>query len=83
MCTARFLYYFSVYVNLFKELFSLSACRCISEKRVQWYREFQYPPNLSRIIFQKLSIIDMNQGKWGKKGRLWSFLDDFRRDWRF
>lgn len=22
MCTARFLYYFSVYVNLFKELFS-------------------------------------------------------------
>ena len=52
MCTTRFLYYFSVYVNLFKELF-LFANRCISEKRVQRYRLFQYPPNISAIIFQK------------------------------
>ena len=53
MCTTRFLYYFSVYVNLFKELFLYVACRCISEKRVQRYGLFQYPPNIFGIIFQK------------------------------
>ena len=61
MCTTRFLYYFSVYVNLFKELFLYVACRCISEKRVQRYRLFRYPPNISRIIFQKCLIIDLYQ----------------------
>ncbi len=62
MCTARFLYYFSVYVNLFKELFQF-ANRCISEKRVQRYRLFRYPPNISRIIFEKCWIIDLYQAK--------------------
>ena len=60
-----FLYYFSVYVNLFKELFSFVANRCISEKRVQRYRLFQYPPNISAIIFQKRWIFDVDQVKRG------------------
>ena len=53
MCTTRFLYYFSVYVNLFKELLFSVANRRISGKRVQRYRVFQYPPNISTIIIQK------------------------------
>ena len=60
-----FLYYFSVYVNLFKELFSFVANRCISEKRVQRYRLFQYPPNISAIIFQKRWIFDVDQAERG------------------
>jgi hypothetical protein len=60
-----FLYYFSVYVNLFKELFSFVANRCISEKRVQRYRFFQYPPNISEIIFQKRWIFDAYQAERG------------------
>ena len=60
-----FLYYFSVYVNLFKELFSFVANRCISEKRVQRYRLFQYPPNISAIIFQKRWIFDIDQAGKG------------------
>ncbi len=65
MCTARFLYYFSVYVNLFKELFSFVAIRRISEKRVQRYRLFRYPPNISRIIFHFSAIVDLGQGERG------------------
>ncbi len=64
-----FLYYFSVYVNLFKELFSFVANRCISEKRVQRYRLFQYPPNISEIIFQKRWIFDVDQAKKGARSR--------------
>ena len=60
-----FLYYFSVYVNLFKELFSFVANRCISEKRVQRYRLFQCPPNISAIIFQKRWIFDIDQAGKG------------------
>ena len=60
-----FLYYFSVYVNLFKELFSFVANRCISEKRVQRYRLFQYSPNISAIIFQKRWIFDVDQAERG------------------
>ena len=51
MCTTRFLYYFSVYVNLLKELLSFVANRRISGKRVQRYKLFQYLPNISPTFF--------------------------------
>ena len=51
MCTTRFLYYFSVYVNLLKELLSFVANRRISGKRVQRYRLLQYLPNISPTFF--------------------------------
>ena len=53
----RFLYYFSVYVNLFKELFLLLlsvTCQvaCFA-KRVQRYRENPFLPNVLKIIFSR------------------------------
>ena len=67
----RFLYYYSVYVNLFKELFLYVACRCISEKRVQRYRLFQYPPNIFGIIFQKCFKIDVCQAERANAATQW------------
>ena len=53
----RFLYYFSVYVNLFKELFLLlllPTCQVACfVKRVQRYREFPFQPNVLKIIFSR------------------------------
>ena len=53
---------FSVYVSLSKNSF-LCACRCISEKRVQRYGLFQYPPNISAEKFKNCLIIDLNQAE--------------------
>ena len=58
---------FSVYVSLSKNSF-LCACRCISEKRVQRYGLFQYPPNISAEKFKILRIIDLYQAERPKRG---------------
>ena len=58
---------FSVYVSLSKNSF-LCACRCISEKRVQRYGLFRYPPNISAEKFKISLIIDIYQAERPKRG---------------
>jgi len=67
MCTTRFLYYFSVYVNLLKELLSFVANRRISGKRVQRYRLFQYLPNISPTFFLFFLLLPYVKDFKGKK----------------
>ena len=54
----RFLYYSLSYVNLFKDRLSLSLSlsrrMLCSEKRVQRYGVFSYPPNVSKEKFAKI-----------------------------
>ena len=54
----RFLYYSLSYVNLFKDRLSLSLSLSrrvlCSEKRVQRYGVFSYPPNVSKEKFAKV-----------------------------
>ena len=55
-CRNRFLYYSLLYVIFSKNSFSLlsvfGVCRS-SEKRVQRYSFYQYPPNFSKIFLKK------------------------------
>ena len=55
-CRNRFLYYSLLYVIFSKNSFSLlsvfGVCRS-SEKRVQRYSFYQYPPNFSRVFFEE------------------------------
>ena len=56
-CRNRFLYYSLLYVIFSKNSFSLlsvlGVCRS-SEKRVQRYSFYQYPPNFSRVFLKKI-----------------------------
>ena len=74
----RFLYYSLSYVNLFKDRLSLSLSLSrrvlCSEKRVQRYGVFQYPPNVSKEKFAKIGSFSryltktrQTQGIHGKK----------------
>ena len=56
-CRNRFLYYSLLYVIFSKNSFSLlsvlGVCRS-SEKRVQRYSFYQYPPNFSHVFLKKI-----------------------------
>ena len=80
----RFLYYSLSYVNLFKDRLSLSLSLSrrvlCSEKRVQRYGVFSYPPNVSKEKFAKTHSFsqcltkqgtkrDILRGKAGKRGK--------------
>ena len=68
----RFLYYSLSYVNLFKDRLSLSLSlsrrMLCSEKRVQRYGVFSYPPNVSKEKFAKTGsfsrYLTKKQGKY-------------------
>ena len=67
----RFLYYSLSYVNLFKDRLSLSLSLSrrvlCSEKRVQRYGVFQYPPNVSKEKFAKVGSFSRCFTKQGQK----------------
>ena len=94
----RFLYYSLSYVNLFKDRLSLSLSlsrrMLCSEKRVQRYGVFQYPPNVSKEKFAKIGsfsryltktrqiqgIQGKKEGKRRKSGRLRFACDEGRSE---